>query len=285
MEQIEKQKWTLEIKPKASLFDIGLLDVWRYKDLLWLFVKRDVITVYQQTVLGIFWFFIPPILTTLTYMLVFNGIAKIPTNDAPPILFYLAGIVIWTYFSECLNRTSNTFLTNANIFGKVYFPRLIVPISTVISSLFKFLVQFSLFLIIYISYCFIMPGKFFLDLSILVLPYLIGLMAVFGMGLGIIFSSLTTKYRDFSYLITFGLQLLMFATPIIYPSSFAQGYLKLFVDINPLSPIVEGFRYAFLHTGELDWKGLIYSTGFATGSLLVGTLLFSRVERSFMDTI
>jgi lipopolysaccharide transport system permease protein len=280
-----EQNWSLEIKPKNSWFDIGLVDVWHYRDLLWLFVKRDIVTVYQQTVLGVFWFFIPPILTTFTYIVIFSGFARIPTNGTPPVLFYMSGIVIWGYFSECFNRTSNTFSSNAGIFGKVYFPRLVVPLSTVISSLFKFGVQLGLFIVILSFYAWQNPEIIKIDISILVLPYLVFLMAIIGMGTGMIFSSLTTKYRDFTFLIGFGMQLLMYATPVIYPSSFIPEQFRKYAMLNPLSSIVEGFRYVFLHSGSMPWKGLGYSTIFAFVFLSIGVIIFSRIERSFMDTI
>lgn len=278
-------EWTLEIKPTNSWLDIGLRDVWQYRDLLWLFVKRDIITIYQQTVLGVFWFFIPPILTTITYILIFSGVAKIPTNGAPPALFYMSGIVIWGYFSECFNRTSGTFLANAGIFGKVYFPRLVAPMSAVISSLFKFVVQFSLFLAIYVYYYFKNPGSLTIDSTLLLLPILVLLMAIIGMGTGMIFSSLTTKYRDFTFLIGFGMQLLMYATPVIYPTSFIPEKFRFYALLNPLSSIVESFRSVFLHSGSIPLEGLAYSTVFALVCLVFGMLIFTKVEKSFMDTI
>lgn len=285
LENQKEQNWTMEIKPTKSWFDIGLGDVWNYRDLLWLFVKRDIVTVYQQTILGVFWFFIPPVLTTITYLVIFSEVAKIPTNDSPPVLFYLSGIVIWSYFAECFNRTSATFSSNAGIFGKVYFPRLVVPMSTVISSLFKFGVQFLLFLLIFGFYFIKYPGTLQVGLSIFLLPYLLLLMAVIGMGTGMIFSSLTTKYRDFTFLIGFGMQLLMYATPVIYPTSFIPERFRIYSLINPLSSIVETFRYIFLHAGSIPWNGLAYSSIFAFLSLVIGIFVFSKVERSFMDTI
>lgn len=285
METEQEANWTLEIKPTNSWFDIGLKDVWQYRDLLWLFVKRDIITIYQQTVLGVFWFFIPPILTTITYILIFSGVAKIPTNGAPPALFYMSGIVIWGYFSECFNRTSSTFAANAGIFGKVYFPRLIMPLAIVISSLFKFGVQFLLFIIIFIFYAYFRQIDIEIGISIVMIPFLLFLMATIAMGAGMIFSALTTKYRDFTFLVSFGMQLLMYATPVIYPTSFIPDRFRVYVQLNPLSSIVEGFRYVFLHSGSMSWTGLGYSTLFAIVCLVIGTLIFTRVERSFMDTI
>ena len=285
MEKEVESNWTLEIKPTNSWFDIGLKDVWQYRDLLWLFVKRDIVTIYQQTVLGIFWFFIPPILTTITYILIFSGVAKIPTNGAPPALFYMAGIVIWGYFSECFNRTSATFSANAGIFGKVYFPRLVVPLATVISSLFKFGVQFLLFLALFVYYGYKHVGNFYIDFSVLLIPCLVFLMAIIGMGTGMIFSALTAKYRDFSFLIGFGMQLLMYATPVIYPTSFIPEQFREYAILNPLCSIVESFRYVFIHSGTISWSGLLYSSIFSFASLFVGILVFSKVERSFMDTI
>ncbi len=282
---IAQQDWTLEIKPKNSWFELGLAEVWNYRDLLWLFVKRDIVTVYQQTVLGVVWYFIPPILTTLMYIVIFSQVAHISTDGTPPTLFYMSGIVIWGYFAECFNRTASTFTANSGIFGKVYFPRLVVPLSVIISSLFKFGVQFLLFIFIFVGYWIAHPGLFYLDSSILLLPVLVSLMALIAMGTGIIFSSLTTKYRDFSFLIGFGMQLLMYATPVIYPVSFLPGSLKKIAIYNPLTSIVEGFRFVFLHTGNLSLSGLAYTGLFALVTLFFGAMIFNRVERSFMDTI
>lgn len=285
MDTHQEEHWDLVIKPKSSWFDIGFADIWRYRDLLWLFVKRDIVTVYQQTILGVFWYFIPPILTTITYNIIFAGVAKIPTDQTPPVLFYLSGIVIWGYFSECFNRTSATFTSNAGIFGKVYFPRLIVPLSVVISSLFKFGVQFILFLGFFIYFVISHPGTFYIDQTIVLFPFLVLLMALIALGSGIIFSSLTTKYRDFTFLISFGMQLLMYATPVIYPVSFIPEAYRKFAFLNPLTSVVESFRYIFLHTGSINYAGLAYTSAFALILLFFGALIFSKVERSFMDTI
>ena len=285
MEKDLETDWTLEIKPTNSWFDIGLRDVWQYRDLLWLFVKRDIITIYQQTVLGVFWFFIPPILTTITYILIFSGVAKIPTNGAPPALFYMSGIVIWGYFTECFNRTSCTFLANASIFGKVYFPRLVAPLSTVISSLFKFEAQFLLFLALFLSFGLQNGGSFYLDFSVLLIPYLVFIMAIIVRWTGMIFLALTTKFHDFSILIGFGMQLLMCATPVIYPKSFIPEQFRPSKILNTLCSIAESFRFKFIHSGTFSLSRLMHSSVFSFASFFIGNLVFLKVGRSFMKTI
>jgi lipopolysaccharide transport system permease protein len=249
----KNEGWTEVIEPKRSLLDVNLKELWRYRDLIMLFVRRDFVSVYKQTVLGPLWLFIQPLFTTITFYFVFSKIAKIPTDNVDPILFYLSGITLWNYFSDCFSKTSNTFVANAGIFGKVYFPRLATPISIVISSLIKL--------------------------------GLIILMAIMGLGLGIIFSALTTKYRDLSFLLTFGIQLLMYATPIIYPLSYTSGKLHKILSYNPLTPIIENFRYAFFGIGQLDIQGLIYTSVFSISVLILGVIIFNRVEKNFMDTV
>jgi lipopolysaccharide transport system permease protein len=278
-------KWTEVISPKRSLLDVNLKEIWRYRDLIMLFVRRDFVSQYKQTILGPIWLFIQPLFTTLTFFFVFNQIAKIPTDNIDPILFYLSGITLWNYFSDCFNKTSNTFVANAGIFGKVYFPRLATPISIVFSNLIKLGIQVLLFLAI-MGYQIIFKGaEVNINLHILILPFLIILMAVMGLGLGIIFSALTTKYRDLSFLLTFGIQLLMYATPIIYPLSYTSGKLHTIISMNPLTPILESFRYAFFSIGTFDWSGLAYTSIFSFGVLFLGIIIFNQVEKSFMDTV
>jgi len=280
-----KDSWTEIISPKRSLLDINLKELWRYRDLIMLFVRRDFVSQYKQTILGPIWLFIQPLFTTLTFFFVFNQIAKIPTDNIDPILFYLSGITLWNYFSDCFNKTSNTFVANAGIFGKVYFPRLATPISIVISNLIKLGIQVLLFLAIMVYQIVTKDIQVNVNMHILILPYLILLMAVMGLGLGIIFSALTTKYRDLSFLLTFGIQLLMYATPIIYPLSYTGGKLHTIISMNPLTPIMESFRYAFFSIGSFDWSGLAYTSIFSFGVLFLGIIIFNQVEKSFMDTV
>ena len=282
----EEIKWTTEIKPRTGLFDVNFKEIWQYRDLWSLFVKRDIITVYKQTILGPLWFFIQPILSTIMYMVVFGGIAKISTDGLPQPLFYLAGISLWQYFSTCLNSTSNTFVSNAGIFGKVYFPRLIMPLATVTSNLLKFFIQLSLFVAVYAYYVAFTDVQIAVNIYALLFPVLIIMMAGLALGFGILFSSMTTKYRDLTILLTFFVQLWMYATPIIYPLSFiTSGKLKLMMSLNPLTSIVEAFKYGFLGSGSFSWWSLGYSFGFMCALLAVGIVVFNRVQRSFMDTV
>jgi lipopolysaccharide transport system permease protein len=279
------EHWDLVIEPKAKLLDLNLKEVWRYRDLLWLFVKRDFVAQYKQTVLGPLWHFIQPIFTTLMFLFIFGKIANIPTDGIPPVVFYMSGITIWNYFSACLTATSSTFVANAGIFGKVYFPRLVIPLSTVMSNMVKFGIQFLLLLAAMIYYG-VVTHHFHFGFSWLLIPLLVLMMAALGLGLGIIISSLTTKYRDFNVLIGFAVQLLMYATPVAYPLSFLKGKsYAAWVQWNPLSPIVESFRYALFGVGEINTTGLLYSGIFILLALFLGTLLFSKVERTFMDTV
>ncbi len=277
--------WDLIIKPKTGWLDLHLADVWRYRDLLWLFVRRDFISVYVQTVLGPLWFFIQPILTTLMFTVIFSGVAKISTDGLPPMLFYLAGTTPWNYFATCLTKTSNTFVLNANIFGKVYFPRLITPLSVVMSTLIQFLIQFVLFLSIWTFY--LARGvKIHPDwlLMVALSPCLIVLMGLLGLGLGILISSVTTKYRDFTFLVTFGVQLAMYGTPIIYPMSAIPQKYRLLIELNPMSAIVESFRSIFLG-GPIPWHALGCSTAITFVILLCGMIIFNKIEKTFMDTV
>lgn len=274
------------ITPKRHLLDINLKEIWDYKDLLFLFVKRDFVSIYKQTILGPLWFFIEPIFTTLIFTVIFGQLASIPTDGIPPALFYMCGITCWNYFSHCLTKTSNTFIENAGMFGKVYFPRIVQPISVVISTLIKFGIQFLLFIIILIYYS--LTAGVHSNIYVLILPLLIIIMAGLSLGFGIIISSLTTKYRDLRFLIVFGIQLFMYATPIVYPLSLAKEKLGTYSWIalaNPMSSIVEAMKYAFLGQGELSWFHLGYSTLFMIVLLFFGIILFNKVEQTFMDTV
>ena len=277
--------YTTIIKPKNKLFEIDFKEIWRYRDLLVMFIKRDIVTQYKQTVLGPTWYFIQPALTTIMYTVVFGGIAGISTDGLPQPLFYLAGIVLWQYFSECLNKTSATFTQNQHIFGKVYFPRLISPLSNVLSNLVRMSIQFLLFLIVYVYYVAVgvdvMPNAY-----ALLLPLLIVMLAGLSLGFGIIISSMTTKYRDLTILFTFIVQLWMYATPVIYPlSTISNEKIRMLMGINPLTSIFEAFKYGMLGVGQFSWGGLGYSFGFMVVLLLVGVVVFNKVQRSFMDTV
>jgi len=277
--------YTTIIKPQNKLFEIDFKEIWRYRDLLVMFIKRDIVTQYKQTILGPTWYFIQPALTTIMYMVVFGGIAGISTDGLPQPLFYLAGIVLWQYFSECLNKTSATFTQNQHIFGKVYFPRLISPLSNVLSNLVRMSIQFLLFLIVYVYYVAVgvdvMPNTY-----ALLLPLLIVMLACLSLGFGIIISSMTTKYRDLTILFTFIVQLWMYATPVIYPlSTITNEKIRMLMGINPLTSIFEAFKYGMLGVGQFSWGGLGYSFGFMVVLLLVGVVVFNKVQRSFMDTV
>lgn len=284
---MEKETWFEEITPKKHLLDINFKELWDYKDLLFLFVRRDFVSVYKQTILGPLWFFIQPIFTTLIFTVVFGQLASIPTDGLPPLLFYMCGITTWNYFSECLNKTSNTFVANAGIFGKVYFPRLILPLSIVISNLLKFGIQLLLF-IGFLLYYYFTGAAIHPNFTILLLPLLIILMAGLGLGFGIIISSMTTKYRDLQFLIIFGVQLFMYATPIVYPLSLAKeklGEYSWVADLNPMSSIVETMKYAFLGQGDFSIYQLGYSFIFMIVLLFIGIITFNKVEQTFMDTV
>ncbi|WP_246010722.1 ABC transporter permease [Hymenobacter perfusus] len=285
--RLAEEEWTEVIQPRTRLLDLGLADVWRYRDLVLLFVRRDFVSTYKQTVLGPIWFFIQPLLTTIMFMVVFNGIAKIPIGDAPPLVFYLAGVTIWNYFAQALTSTSTVFTTNAAIFGKVYFPRLTMPLSIVLSNLVRFGIQLSLFLLVW-AYYMLTTDKLHPNGYLLLTPVLVVLMGLLALGLGMIFSALTTKYRDLAMLLAFGIQLLMYATPVIYPLatiSARTGWLRWALLANPLNSIVETFRYGFLGSGTFSWAYLGYSTAATLIILLIGTIVFNKVEKSFTDTV
>ena len=282
---VETSKYTLTIEPKTRLLDFNFKELWRYRDLLFLFVRRDFVSIYKQTIFGPLWFFIQPILTTIMFMVVFGGIAKMSTDGLPGPVFYLAGIVSWNYFAEALKSTSETFSANAKIFGKVYFPRVITPLSIVISKLLTFFVQFSLFLLVYFYFMFFSDAVLKPNMTLLLLPVLILMTAGLAYGMGLVVTAMTSKYRDFRFLITFAIQLAMYATPIIYPTSMIEGKKRLFIMANPMSSIVETFRYAFTSVGQFNWGALAYSFGFMLVLLIIGTLVFNKVERTFMDTV
>jgi lipopolysaccharide transport system permease protein len=279
-----KQVWTEEIKSENSLLSINFKELWHYRDLLLMLLKRDFITFYKQTILGPLWFFVQPILTSLIYVVLFGNVAKLSTDGLPQIAFYLSGITIWNYFSDSLVKTSSVFQTNASIFGKVYFPRLIMPLSIVFSNLLKFAVQFGLFIAVVLYYTFV-KQNIHPNLWILMTPVLILLMAAFALGLGMIFSSLTTKYKDLTFLLTFGIQLLMYATPVVYPISAMPDEYLWIVNLNPLTGIFECFRYAYLGSGHFEPSSLIYTSIFTLILLFLGTIIFNKVEKSFMDTV
>ncbi|HWL06987.1 MAG TPA: ABC transporter permease [Planctomicrobium sp.] len=276
--------WTLVITPHRPLLEIPLRELWEYRDLLWMLVQREIVTAYKQTILGPIWYLLQPLMTMLVFIVVFGNIAQIPTDGLPPALFYLAGIVMWNYFAEAFSRTSTTFTMNADLFGKVYFPRLVVPLALVVSGLLKFLVQLSLFLIIF-TYFLLSTDRLHPNLWILTIPFLVLMMAALGLGFGVIFSSMTTKYRDLTFVIQFGVQLLMYATPIIYPMSLLSPRLKQILWWNPIAHLIETFRFAFLGEGEVSLLGLSYSAGFAIIVLITGMMIFNHTERSFMDTV
>jgi lipopolysaccharide transport system permease protein len=273
------------IRPHRSLFDLRLIELWNYRDLLFMFVKRDFLASYTQTILGPLWFFIQPIFTTLMFVFVFGNIAGISTDGQPKILFYLSGLVIWNYFSECFNKTANVFVANSGIFGKVYFPRLIMPLSIVASGLLRFFVHFLLFLSFFSYYIIKGEISFDFNMTLFLIPFLVILMAGFSLGLGLIITSLTTKYRDLSMFIGFGIGLLMYATPVIYPMNVVPEKYLFFVKFNPISPIIETFRYSFLGSGMFSVLSLLYSTSCMFIILFVGVITFSKVEQNFMDTV
>jgi lipopolysaccharide transport system permease protein len=278
------ERWTTIIKPKNKLLQVDFGEIWQYRDLLSMFIKRDIVTQYKQTILGPAWYFIQPALTTIMYMVVFGGIAKISTDGLPQPMFYLAGIVCWQYFADCLNKTSATFTTNQNIFGKVYFPRLIVPLSTISSNLVRMGIQFLLFLAVYI-YFLILKVEVAPNIYALLIPVLIIMLAGLALGFGILISSMTTKYRDLTILFTFVVQLWMYATPVIYPLSTMSTKMQKIMSINPLTSIVETFKYGTMGVGTFSWASLTYSFVFMLVLLAVGVVVFNKVQRSFMDTV
>jgi lipopolysaccharide transport system permease protein len=280
----EEQSWDTELKPQSNVFDLHLKDIWNYRDLLWLLVRRDFVSFYKQTIFGPLWFFIQPIFTTITFTIIFGNLAGISTSGAPKPLFYMAGTIAWNYFADCLNKTSTVFRDNANIFGKVYFPRLIMPLSIIFSNLVKFGIQLVLFVLLLIYYM-VQGSKIEPNFYILLFPVVIILMALLGLGLGLIITALTTKYRDLIFLVTFGVQLLMYATPIIYPLDAAPEKYRNLIALNPLSGLVETVRYGFLGTGHFYVGAFVYSVVASLIIFLLGLVIFNRVEKNFVDTV
>lgn len=280
----QQTHWDLTINPHSKWYDLRIKEIFKYKDLLFLFVKRDFVSIYKQTILGPLWFFLQPIITAITFTVIFGNLAKISTDGLPQILFYMCGITLWNYFADTLTKTADTFSSNANIFGKVYFPRMIAPLSVVVSNLIKLGIQFLLFLGIWIYYLIqsdlIHPNK-----MLVLIPFLIILIGFMALSFGIIISSLTTKYRDLKFLVTFGIQLMMYASPIVYPLSIVPEKYKWIIVANPVTSIIETFKYAFLGVGEFSWLYLVYSTLFTIILFMIGLVIFHRVEKSFMDTV
>lgn len=287
MSDLHPEKWDIEINAKGSLLDLKFKDIWHYRDLLVLLVRRDFISFYKQTILGPVWFFVQPVITILFYTLIFGNLAGIPVDGLPKPLFYLAGTIIWNYFADCLNKTSTVFKDNAGILGKVYFPRLIMPLSIVLSNLIRFAVQFLLFIILYII--FILKGEHIVpNIAALLLPLLIVMIASLGLGLGMIISAVTTKYRDIAFIVAFGVPLLMYATTVIYPLSVAQTKYPKYswlIKFNPITAVIETFRYGLLGKGSFSWELLIYSISSTVVILLVGIVIFNKVEKTFVDTV
>lgn len=282
-----QEEWDIEITAKKTWFDLNLKDVWHYRDLLWLLVRRDFVSFYKQTLLGPLWFFIQPLFTTIIYTFVFGNLAAIPTDGLPQPLFYLAGITAWNYFADCLSKTSTVFTANAGLFGKVYFPRLIVPLSIVVSNLIRFAVQMALFFVIMGIYV-TKGANIHPNAYLLLFPLLLVLMAMLGLGLGMIISAMTTKYRDLTFLITFGIQLMMYLTTVIYPLSVVKSkypHYQWLVEYNPMTSIIEAFRYGFLGQGTFTMLSLAITTAITILIMLAGIIIFNRVERTFIDTV
>jgi lipopolysaccharide transport system permease protein len=277
------QEWTEVIAPKKGLFDINFAELWRYRDLVYTFIQRDFVARNKNTILGPLWLFLGPLFTVFSYTFVFSRIANISTDGIPGPLFYLAGTTLWGYFSSCFGGTAGTFTSNAGIFGKVYFPRLVTPISVVISNLFKFFLQMLMFLVFWVYYY--KQGLAKMNSYALLFPYLVLLMAMMGLGIGILVSSLTTKYRDLNYFVGFGITLLMYVSPIIYPTSAIPAAYKSYLFLNPIAPIIEAFRYGFTGAGTVSWEGLAYSSVFSLFVLSMGAIVFNQVEKTFMDTV
>lgn len=278
------QKWDLIIHPKRKLFDLRLGELWRYRDLVMLLVRRDFVAMYKQTVLGPLWYLIQPLLTTIAFSFIFGSVAQLPTDGLPQFLFYMSGTLVWSYFASCLTKTSETFAANSNLFGKVYFPRLAVPVSVLISNLITFAIQFILFLF-FMGFFALRGSDIHPNIWMLLFPVLILIMAGLGLGLGIIVSALTTKYRDLRFLVQFGITLLMYATPVIIPVSSIPIRFQWVIKANPMTSIIEAFRYAFLGSGTLDLGQLLYSAWFMLVSVIIGAVIFNRVEATFMDTV
>jgi lipopolysaccharide transport system permease protein len=283
---VEKEEnWSLVIKPQSKWWDLQLKEIWDYRDLILIFVRRDIVAIYKQTVLGPLWFFLAPIFTVIAYNFVFGTIADMKTDGVPKPLFYLSGTTLWGYFQTCFTATSNTFTSNANIFGKVYFPRMVAPISTILSSLLKFGVQMLMFFAFLGYYMFFDENDVHITNWVWVFPLLVAMMGGLSLGLGIIISAMTTKYRDLKNFIGFGVTLLMYITPVIYPVSSVPESYSWFIKYNPITPIIEAFRLGFTGAGTVGWLDLVYSGGFIMIILLIGALMFHQVEKTFMDTV
>lgn len=283
--QKANKEWDLVIEPTSSLFTLNLQDVWRYRDLLWLLVRRDFVSFYKQTILGPLWFFIQPLFTTFTFVFIFGNLAGISTDGLPKPLFYMSGIVVWNYFADCLSKTSTVFKDNAGIFGKVYFPRLIMPLSIVVSNLVKLGVQFLMVIILLCYFIFRTDYEPNISWALLLLPLFLVVMAALGLGLGMIISSVTTKYRDLAFLVNFGVQLFMYATPVIYPLSAAPEKYKSIIALNPMAPLIEGVRFGLLGKGEFSFSDLFYTISVTFVILILGIVIFNRVEKNFVDTV
>ena len=284
---MSKNEESWEIAPKNNLLDLKLKEVWAYRDLLGLLVRRDFVSFYKQTILGPLWFFIQPLFTTIIFTFIFGNLAGISTDGLPKPLFYMAGITAWNYFADCLTKTSTVFKDNASIFGKVYFPRLIMPLSIVVSNLVRFGVQMILFLV-FMAYYYFNGAHFNISWAIVLFPVVVALMALLGLGAGMIISAMTTKYRDLAFLVGFGVQLLMYATTVIYPLSTAIAKYPTYswlIEYNPMTPIIETFRYGFLGEGAFSWESLGYSTLVTLIFLVFGTIIFNKVEKTFVDTV
>ena len=277
-------EWDLIINNKKSIIKLNLKGILNHKDLLFLFVYRDFVSIYKQTILGPLWFFIQPILTSITFFIIFGGFAKIPSDGIPGILFYMSGIIMWNYFADCINQTSHTFTQNQNLFGKVYFPRIIVPLSKVVNNLLKFFIQLILFLILY-AFFYLNGFGFSLGWTFILLPLLLIQMAFTGLGFGMIVSSLTTKYKDLTFLINFAVQLLMYASPIVYPISIVPEKYKWIIMLNPFTSIIEIFKNSVFGTGYINIYWILYSFCFSIIVFLIGLIIFNKVEKSFIDTI
>jgi lipopolysaccharide transport system permease protein len=279
------KKWREIISPHTNIFAINLKEIWHYRDLLFILMRRDILAIYKQTIFGPLWFFLQPVLTSITFIIVFSRVAKLSTENLPPVLFYLSGIVLWSYFADCVVKTSTFFKDNTPILSKVYFPRLIVPLSLVLTNLVKFSIQLILFFLIYFYFMFSGP-PFEPNSFLLLFPLLIVLIAGLGLGVGVIISSLTTRYKDLAHLTTFGIQLLMFASPVIFPlSGFENSKYKTLIMANPMTGIIEAFRYGFLGKGYFSWDLLAYDTACVLVFLFLALIIFNSTEKSFVDTI
>lgn len=285
----QKETWLYEISAKHKLIDLNFKEIWRYRDLLVLFVKRDITTVYKQTILGPLWYLIQPLFTSVIFTLVFNNLGNIQTGNVPPFLFNLAGITAWNYFKACLTGTSNTFRANASLFGKVYFPRVIMPMSITISNLLKFGIQLLIFIGFYLYYYFLNGLNLGLNNTLILFPIYVVMMALLGLGLGMIISSFTTKYRDLTVLVGFAVNLLMYLSAVPYPLAEAENkfpdYVYLFVKYNPVTQMIEGFRYMLLNTGDFNWTSMVYTLVICVVTFLVGLVIFNKTEKSFIDTV